>query len=86
MLSVNNENKLFTIVNTASKINSSKFINLTALNGWAVQKKGCIIMAVTVQLPLHSCFEQLPSLRRYRCPRRKIARFKKGFVLHAIDL
>ena len=83
LLSVVNRNKLLKISHTASKIIGRPTPVLSELADNTIVRKARAITA-DVNHPLYSCFEMLPSGRRYRCLKCSKLRFSKSFVPTAI--
>ena len=85
MLSVQNRNKLLKVSQAAAKIINHPVPLLSDLTDRAVLRKAHAIVTDRTH-PLNSCFQLLPSGRRYRCFKCKSVRFKKSFIPYAVSL
>ena len=82
-LTVKQKNRLNKIVNIATKLINLKQKSLNDLYQQAISKKSRSIINDPTH-PLHSCFEIMPSGKRYRTPAFKRQLYNKSFIPSAV--
>ena len=83
-LTVKQKNRLNTIVNIATKLINLKQKSLNDLYQQAISKKKSRSIINDPTHPLHSCFEIMPSGKRYRTPAFKRQPYNKSFIPSAV--
>ena len=83
-LTVKQKNRLNKIVNIATKFINLKQKSLNDLYQQAISKKKRRSIINDPTHPLHSCFEIMPSGKRYRTPAFKHQLYNKSFIRSAV--
>ena len=82
-LTVKQNNRLNKIVNIATKLINLKQKSLNDLYQQAISKKSRSVINDPIH-PLHSCYEIMPSGKRYRTPAFKRQLYNKSFIPSAV--